>query len=64
MKAHKLSTLHLWIRCMECLLHIAYNIDFKSWSAKGKNKTLKEERKKAIKKAFRDELGINKDMEQ
>lgn len=53
-----LSTLHLWIRCMECLLHIAYNIDFKSWSAKGENKTLKEERKKAIQKAFRDELGI------
>lgn len=29
-----LSSLHIWIRFMECILHIAYRLDFKTWVAK------------------------------
>ncbi|KAL4718011.1 hypothetical protein ACJJTC_013065, partial [Scirpophaga incertulas] len=32
-----LSTLHMWIRCLECLLHISYNLDFKMWSARAES---------------------------
>lgn len=28
-----LSTLHAWIRFMECLLHIVYRLQFKKWTA-------------------------------
>lgn len=52
------SSLHMWIRCMEYLLHVAYNMEFKTWIAKGDNKTLKEQRKKKIQDDFRNELGI------
>lgn len=40
-----LSTLHYWIRFMECILHISYNIDFKESSARGNNKILKQNKK-------------------
>ena len=33
-----LSTLHLWIKSMDCFLHIAYSLDFKKWQARGGNK--------------------------
>lgn len=26
-----LSTLHAWIRFFECLLHVSYRLDFKTW---------------------------------
>lgn len=29
-----LSSLHAWIRSFECILHIAYNLPFRSWSAR------------------------------
>lgn len=32
-----LSSLHARINVMECLLHIAYRLDFKKWSARGEN---------------------------
>jgi len=44
-----LSTLHCWIRFMECILHISYNIDFKEGSAKGNNKILKQIKKNKFK---------------
>ena len=31
---HGLSTLHAWIRCMECLLHISYKSTIKKWQLK------------------------------
>lgn len=27
-----LSTLHAWIRFFECLLHVAYRLEFKTWA--------------------------------
>lgn len=53
-----ISSLHMWIRCMECLLHISYNMDFKMWSARDGNKRLKEARKETTQKEFREKTGL------
>lgn len=53
------SSLHAWILFFEATLHIAYNIEFKKWSAKSKKeKESKENRKNQIQKEFKDELGL------
>lgn len=57
-----LSTLHAWIRFMETILHISYNLEFKKWSATTpENKILKEEKKKSVQSRFRNELGLHID---
>lgn len=53
-----LSSLHMKIRCMECLLHISYNMDFQRWSARGENKALKQTKKNATQQEFREQTGI------
>ena len=53
-----LSTLHCLIRFMKCVLHISYNLDFLKCSARTKEKERKNERKTAIQRKFRDELGL------
>lgn len=57
-----LSTLHCWIRFMECLLHIAYNLDFKKSYATKENKILKQKRKQIIQKALKSKLSITVDV--
>lgn len=57
-----LSTLHCWIRFMEYLLHISYNFDFKRSYAKGHDKILKSERKKAIQKILKSKLSLTVDI--
>jgi len=56
-----LSTLHCWIRFMECLLHISYNIEFKEDHASEECKILKEKSKKQVQMALKSELSINVD---
>jgi hypothetical protein len=57
-----LSTLHAWIRCMEMILHISYNLSFQTWSATSEEKKrLKQEKKTQVQKRFREELGLNID---
>ena len=54
-----LSTLHAWIRCMEMILHISYNLGFEKWSATTEeNKRLKKEKKNMVQRRFREELGL------
>lgn len=53
-----LSTLHMWIRCMECLLHISYNIDFQSWAARDENKKLRKLKQEATQAEFREQSGL------
>jgi len=54
-----LSTLHLWIRLFECLLHIAYRLSFKRWRAMGKeNKDLLAQEKKRIQSEFKLKMGL------
>lgn len=56
-----LSTLHCWIRFMEYLLHIGYNLDFKKGAARGDDKILKQKRKEKIQKKMKEELSISVD---
>ncbi|XP_060516945.1 uncharacterized protein LOC132696240 [Cylas formicarius] len=54
-----ISSLHAWIRCMEWMLHISYNSDFKRWSCTTtEHKNLKATRKARIQEDLRNELGI------
>lgn len=58
-----MSTLHAWIRCFECLLHISYNQQFKSWSARSESeKEMKNAAKKKIQVEFRRQMGLNVDI--
>lgn len=57
-----LSTLHCWIRFMEVILHISYNLSFTKWSATtAENKNLRTQKKTYVQKKFREELGLNID---
>ena len=56
--AFGLSTLHAWIRFFECILHVAYRMDFKKWQARGKDRDLLKQRKKEIQERFRNGLGL------
>lgn len=54
-----LSSLHCWIRCFECLLHISYRINIKCWAVRNKNHKLEiEQRKREIQMAFRTRTGL------
>lgn len=54
-----LSSLHARINCMECLLHIAYSLDFKRWAARSdEHKEMLQTRKKIIQNKFKDELNL------
>ncbi|XP_025419390.1 uncharacterized protein LOC112689765 [Sipha flava] len=54
-----LSTLHAWIRFLECILHISYRLPFKTWKVKSdSNKTVMEHRKKEIQGRFKSEMGL------
>ena len=54
-----ISNLHAWIRCMECILHIAYRLEVKKWQMRSvAEKSQYEDRKKMIKKKLKEELNI------
>ena len=40
-----MSSLHAWIRFMECILHISYRLELKTWIAKNENKIIMEAKK-------------------
>ncbi|XP_018338944.1 PREDICTED: uncharacterized protein LOC108756365 [Trachymyrmex septentrionalis] len=54
-----ISSLHAWIRCFECCLHLSYKLDIKKWQARGANvKKIVEKRKADTQKAFKEKLGL------
>ncbi|KAL4126307.1 hypothetical protein QTP88_010529 [Uroleucon formosanum] len=54
-----LSSLHAWIRFFECLLHIAYRLDFKTWQVKQpEHKAMFSAKKALIQSKFRSEMGL------
>ena len=57
-----LSTLHAWIRCMECMLHISYKIDIQSWQARGEQKDIVQAQKRRVQGEIKEALGIIVDM--
>lgn len=57
--AYGLSTLHCWIRSLECLLHISYKLEVKKWSATSeKEKALVLSKKLKIQEEFQREKGM------
>ena len=59
---HGLSTLHLWIRSMECCLHISYRMEIKKWQARKEDKEVVKEKQRKVQKELRQALGINVDI--
>lgn len=58
-----LSPLHSWIRLFECMLHISYRLEMKTWQVRGtENKNKLSLKKKDVQEKFRRELGILVDM--
>lgn len=54
-----LSTLHAWIRCFECLLHISYRLNVKKWQLRSdEDKSNVKQRSKDIKNRFKNEMGL------
>lgn len=58
---YDLTTLHAWIRFLECILHIAYKINLKAPTKRGATEAQLadlESRKKIIHEQLHQELGI------
>lgn len=55
-----LSTLHCWIKFFECLLHIAYRIDFKKWRVGKENEEAFSEKKARIQDEFKNNWITNR----
>lgn len=54
-----ISSLHLWIRFLECILHISYRLDFKRWSVQtDEHDLLKKTKMKYITDTFRERTGL------
>lgn len=51
-----ISSLHAYIRCMECLLNISHRLDISVWQVRGDaNKEIVKKRKEIIKKKFKEQ---------
>ncbi|KAG4079505.1 hypothetical protein HA402_005202 [Bradysia odoriphaga] len=58
-----LSSLHCWIRFLECVLHIAYKEPIHKWKAQTpEEKKLVDDRKDEIQKTFKNEKGLYLDI--
>lgn len=58
-----LSTLHAWIRFMELILHISYNLSFQKWSARTpEEKVLKEAEKRRVQQELKNKLSLKVDI--
>lgn len=47
-----ISSLHAWIRCFECLLHLSYKLEAKTWQRRKEHELQIELRKKIFKQVF------------
>lgn len=54
-----LSTLHAWIRCMECCLHISYKLKTETWQARTAEDKAEVKRKKSeVQQKLKERLGL------
>lgn len=54
-----LSSLHAWIRLMECVIHIAYRLNFQKWSVRSEEDKIQlKEMKQRIQKEFKERTGL------
>lgn len=58
MYEYGLSTLHAWIRCFECILHIGYRLPIKKWQIRSTDKTIVDQTKFNIQEKLRKEMNI------
>lgn len=56
-----ISSLHAWIRMMECCLHLSYKLSIKKWQARNDDKKIIDKDKRMVQQGFRERLGINVD---
>ncbi|GBM85259.1 hypothetical protein AVEN_242462-1 [Araneus ventricosus] len=55
-----LSPFHNWIRFCECILHLSYSLEIKSWQARGaENKNQVAEKKKQVPEKFENTFAAN-----
>lgn len=53
------NTAHMWICCMECLLHIFYRLEFKAWQARWEElREMVKRKKKCIQDSLREKMGL------
>ena len=63
MLQYGISPMHLWLNCLDCILHIAYRLEVKVWQVKGQAlKARVAARKKKIQKALKEKLSLNVDI--
>ena len=53
-----LSTPHAWIRCFECILHIAYRMPLKKWQIRGCDKDIVQQTKLDIQEKLRNRMSL------
>ena len=54
-----ISSLHAWLRCFECVLHISYRLDIKRWRISQKeDKEIVLRKKKEVQSLFRSKMGL------
>lgn len=58
MYEYGLSTLHAWIRCFECILHIAYRLPIQKWQVRSCDKEIVDRTKLNIQEKLRREMSL------
>lgn len=53
-----LSSLHAWIKCLECILHISYRLETKKWQIRKEDKEQVTVRKRVIQDRMRSDMGL------
>lgn len=54
--------LHSWIRFMEYVLHLSYNLGFKKGCANGENKIIQKEKKQQVQQSLKKRLNLTVDV--
>ena len=62
MLQYGISPLHLYLNCLDCILHIAYRLEVRVWRVTEPYRARVEARKRAIQKALKEKLSLNVDM--
>lgn len=57
-----LSTLHAWIRCFECILHISYRLHIKKWQVRDADKHAVKERKLYVQEGLKRKMSLLADI--
>ena len=56
-----LSSLHLWIRLFECIIHISYRLQLRKWQVRKEDRDMFLKRKKEVQKLMWDKMHLHVD---